>query len=87
MIAIFENKYNLDETQINMPFIIGSTPIGVIFEVNEQSFKVNIFDRYVGFELDGLNNPNIVAMYLSEKEQRSYDEVMEDTNNDNVIKL
>jgi hypothetical protein len=78
VIVKFENKYNITEDQINIPFLIEENPIGVITNVTESEITVNIFDRYVGFELNNKVNPQIVTMYLSSKKQRSYQEVMDD---------
>lgn len=44
MKVIFENKYNFTEAQINIPFIIGNMPVGVVYEVNKDTFLVNIFN-------------------------------------------
>jgi hypothetical protein len=71
MKAIFENKYNFTEAQINIPFIVGNTPIGVVCEVDKDIFTIQIFDKFIGLEI--LNN-NIDAIYLSEKEQISIEE-------------
>jgi len=71
MKAIFENKYEFTEAQINIPFIIGNTPIGIVYEVTKDTFTIQIFDRFVGLEI----KDNIVdAIYLSEKEQISFDD-------------
>lgn len=71
MKAIFENNYNFTEAQVNIPFIIGKTPIGVVYEVNKDTFTVQIFDKFIGLEVC---NNIIDTIYLSEKEQMSYDE-------------
>lgn len=71
MKVIFENKYNFTEAQINIPFIVGETPIGVVYEVDKDTFTVNIFDRFIGLEIRDIN---IDAIYLSDKEQISYEE-------------
>ena len=87
MIVKFENKYNMTEDQINIPFLIEENPIGMITDVTESEITVNIFDKFIGFEVKNKANSQIVAMYLSSKEQRSYWEVMADINfNSNKIK-
>ena len=71
MKVIFENKFEFTEAQINIPFIIGKTPIGIVYEVNKDTFTVEIFDRFIGLEICN----NIAdAIYLSETEQISYKE-------------
>jgi hypothetical protein len=81
MVAKFENKYNMTKDQINIPFLIEEKPIGMITNVTESEITVYIFDRNIGFEVENKTNPKIVSMYLSRKEQRSYQEVMTDINN------
>lgn len=71
MKVIFENKFEFTEAQINIPFIIGNTPIGIVYEVNKDTFAVQIFDRFIGLEI---RNNNVDALYLSEKEQILYEE-------------
>lgn len=71
MKVVFENKFEFTEAQINIPFIVGQTPIGIVYEVNKDTFTVQIFDKFIGLEI---RDNNIDAIYLSEKEQISYKE-------------
>jgi len=71
MKVIFENKYEFTESQINIPFIIGNTPIGIVCDVCKDTFTVQVWDKFIGLEL--INN-NINAIYLSEREQISFKE-------------
>lgn len=71
MKVIFENKYEFTEAQINIPFIVGNTPIGVVYEVTKDTFTVQIFDKHIGLEI---RNNNVDAIYLSTREQMSYED-------------
>jgi hypothetical protein len=87
VIVKFENKYNMTKEQINIPFLIEENPIGMITNVTKSEITVNIFDKFIGFEVKNKMNSQIIAMYLSNKEQRSYQEVMDDIKyNSNKIK-
>lgn len=68
MKAQFNNTLKLDKTAINAPFMIEETPIGVILDVNEESFTVEIWDRYCGYEF--FKQPRVItSVYLSTTEQ------------------
>jgi hypothetical protein len=69
MKVVFENKYEFTEAQVNIPFMLDNTPIGIVYEVTEDIFTVQIFDKYIGLEI---RNNNADAIYLSTKEQMSY---------------
>jgi len=66
MKAVFENRHHLTEESLNMPFMIEESPVGIITEVNEETFTVHIFDRNIGVEV---LDDKICAVYLSQKEQ------------------
>lgn len=69
MKARFNNTLKLDKSAINVPFMIEQTPIGVVLDVNDDFFTVEIFDRYCGYEF--LKQPqHISSVYLSTNEQR-----------------
>lgn len=71
MKVIFENKFNLTKNESDIPFLSGDMPVGVVSEINDDTFTVSIFDRYIGFEMiDG----KVCSVYLSHHEQMSYDE-------------
>jgi len=71
MKVIFENKYEFTEAQVNIPFMLENTPIGIVYEVTKDTFTVQIFDKYIGLEI---RNNNADVIYLSTKEQISYEE-------------
>ena len=71
MRAIFNNTLHLNKTAVNVPFMIEQTPIGIVTEVNEETYTVEIWDKFVGCEL---MNGNVSAVYFSDKEQYTYDE-------------
>lgn len=81
MVVIFENVYNLTEDQIDIPFLIKEVPIGVVEKVTSSEITVNIFDKFIGFEIVSIDNPQVTAIYLSDKEQKSYKDVMNDIKN------
>lgn len=76
MLVKFDNKYNLTENQVGIPFMIKESPIGVISKVTSSDITVNVFDKFIGFEIESVNNPQVIAIYLSDKEQNSYEETM-----------
>ena len=76
MKVIFNNTLKLNKTAINVPFKIEQTPIGVILDVNEDCFTVEIWDKYCGYEF--YKQPNIIdGVYLSSKEQYTRNELDE----------
>lgn len=81
MFVKFENQYNLTEDQVSIPFLVKETPIGVITKVTPLEVTINVFDKFIGFEISSTENPKLDAIYLSDKEQRSYKEVMNDIKN------
>ena len=50
MKATFTNNLKLDKSAIGIPFQIEETPIGVIIDVNEDTFTVEIWEKYCGYE-------------------------------------
>lgn len=76
MKVVFNNTLKLNKTAINAPFKIEQTPIGVILDVNEDCFTVEIWDKYCGYEF--CKQPNIINnVYLSSKEQYTQNELDE----------
>ncbi|MFA7150441.1 MAG: hypothetical protein WC067_05445 [Candidatus Methanomethylophilaceae archaeon] len=71
MKVIFENKYEFTEAQVNIPFMLENTPIGIVYDVTKDIFTIQIFDKYIGLEI---RNNNADAIYLSTKEQISYED-------------
>jgi len=62
----FKNNLYLTEKSLNIPFLIEESTIGYISEIAEDSYTVEIFDRFLGCEiLDGV----VSAVYLSANEQ------------------
>jgi hypothetical protein len=73
--AQFNNTLKLNKTAINAPFMIEQTPIGVVLDVTEETFTVEIWDKYCSYEFN--KKPyHIHGVYLSTKEQNTYDELM-----------
>lgn len=78
MKVIFENKLFLTEQQLDKPFMIEGTPVGIIKEVNEENFTVEIWNRFIGVEFIGSmfeGNQEINAVYLSKEKQNSFDSI------------
>ncbi len=75
MKVIFENKLYLTEKQIDCPFMIEETPIGIITEVNANNFTVEVWDRFIGIEFIGnsFDGKEINAVYLSKTKQNSFE--------------
>lgn len=71
MKVVFENIFEFTEAQVNIPFMLESTPIGIVYEVTQDTFTVQIFDEFIGLEI---RNNNADAIYLSTKEQLSYEQ-------------
>jgi hypothetical protein len=67
MKAIFTNTLNLNESVIGMPFMIEDKSIGVVTEVNSDTFTCEIWDKFCGYEF--FKHGKIVSFYLSSKEQ------------------
>lgn len=56
MKATFENLYGMTSESINAPFVVQGVPMGVIENVNEQTFSVLIWDRFIGAEYSHKTN-------------------------------
>jgi hypothetical protein len=71
--ATFKNTLHVPVGTKNIPFMIEQTPIGIVTDTTDEDIFVEIWDKYVGWEMQ---DNNTVGLYLSEKEQYTYDEFM-----------
>lgn len=74
MKVTFSNTLHLTKDSIGIPFMIeNSFPIGMVTDINNDTYTVEIWDRCVGMEL---KDDEPFGVYLSTKEQYTYDEFM-----------